>query len=148
MLSLPDYFPFSVGESLTVTASWLGISGRHGTGRVARLSGNVVEIDIHFPAQGFIHRSPDTNVKIICEYRGSERGNRMCLDTGENTIEDDNVTIQAFPADQRLRIDPSVEGEGHTDIALSVKRIGQSTVKLTDVSGVPDLDGVTITLTA
>jgi hypothetical protein len=29
-----------------------------------------------------------------------------------------------------------------------VKRIGQSTVKLTDVSGVPDLDGVTITLTA
>ena len=144
--SMINYFPFSEGDSLAVTASWHGITGRRGTGTVTIISANVVEIDIDFPARGFFNPTPEAKVKILCEYRGSERGNRMLLVMGDETIEDDNVTIQAFP--DRLRIDPSIEGEGHTDIALSVKKIGKSTVKLTDVSGVPDLEGVTITLTA
>lgn len=149
MVSLLDYFPFSAGKTLTVAASKFGITGRHGTASVTELTPEKVEIEIVFPkTTSLFGSSPETRARILCEYRGAETGNRMCMEIGEDLIEDDHVKIQAYPSDNRLRIDPSVEGKGHADIALSVKRIGESTVRLTDVSGVPELDGVTITLSA
>jgi hypothetical protein len=137
------YVPFEPDEDLEVVARRLFFQ-IHGSGRCIELSDNRVGLTIDIPRTTVFGRTiPKTKVDILCVHNGDLTQNYARIDLNGDVLEDSNVVIRDFPQARRIRIDPSIDGEGGTDVAFSLRRKGGD-VEISDISGFDDLDGVSI----
>jgi hypothetical protein len=143
MFTWRTYIPFEPGRELEVRARRFFATVTGGA-RCEELSDNRLRLTVHIPQTTIFGQTiPETNVDILCVYNGAQTDNYASISLNGELLEDSKVVIQAFPSANRIRIDPSVDGEGGADIAFSLRRKDDD-IEINDISGFSKLDGVSI----